>query len=105
MTDESEFLRQHLERVARFPQDVREAHEHTANHREEILTSRICGCFYCCRTFAPSAIEEWTDFADDDEQVGTTAMCPLCGIDSVIGDESGFEPTPEFLAKLHRYWF
>ena len=36
--------------------------------------------------FKPADILEWTD---DDQ----TALCPNCGIDSVIGDKSGYPVT------------
>jgi acetone carboxylase gamma subunit len=37
--------------------------------------------------------------------MGTTALCPYCGIDSVIGDKSGFPITKEFLEKMYQHWF
>lgn len=60
------------------------------NHRHEIEQSDLCGCLYCRRTFLPSAITYWID--DD-----TTAMCPHCGVDYVIGSASGYPITKEFL--------
>jgi len=76
-----------------------EAHAHSANHRDEIEASTIIGCFYCCKTSAPSLIEQWID--DD-----TTAMCPKCGIDSVIGDASGYPAGDrEFLQQMKAFWF
>ena len=93
----------HDRRVAAFPPDVRQAHGHSANHRAEVLGSSLCGCFYCCSTYAPDAIEEWTD--EDDHGVGTTAICPRCGIDSVIGDRAGFPLSSDFLEKMRAYWF
>ena len=51
---------------------------------------------YC---FKPADILEWTD---DDQ----TALCPNCGIDSVIGDKSGYPVTDlDFLKQMHTYWF
>lgn len=63
----------------------------------------MCGCFYCCSTFSPGAIKVWID--KNDQGVGTTALCPKCGIDSVIGDRAGFPVSPEFLEKMNEYWF
>jgi hypothetical protein len=37
--------------------------------------------------------------------MGQTAICPRCGIDSVIGDESGYPVTREFLAAMKAHWF
>jgi hypothetical protein len=88
----------HEQRVAAFPADVREAHQHSSQHRDEILASAQCGCFHCCAAFPPEQIVEWTD--DDG-----TAVCPRCGIDSVIGDRSGFPVSRAFLSSMRAHWF
>ena len=54
------------------------AQVHASKHRVEIEASEQCGCFFCFRTFAPSAIKSWTDG-------NQTALCPHCGVDSVLG--------------------
>ena len=64
---------------------LKEAHKKSSRHREEIRSSEICGCFYCLSIFNPSEIEDWTD--DDENKLGQTALCPKCGIDSVIGSK------------------
>lgn len=92
---------EHERRVAVFPASVREAHTHCSRHRAEILASS--GCFYCCSTFEPSLIEKWVD--EDAAGEGQTALCPHCGIDSVIGDQSGWEISVEFLRTMRQYWF
>lgn len=79
------------------------AHDRSSNHRDEIERSEVCGCFYCLAVFPPSRISEWIDAGDDD--VGTTAMCPECGIDSVLGAASGFPISAEFLGAMRAYWF
>ena len=81
---------------------LRTAHAHSIRHRAEVLASSACGCFYCCATFSPNTITGW---ADSETGEGQTALCPRCGVDSVLGDRSGFELSPEFLAKMKRYWF
>ncbi|MCW2349070.1 MULTISPECIES: cytoplasmic protein [unclassified Sphingobium] len=76
-----------------------EAHVHCANHRTELDRSSVAGCFYCCTSFAAAGIEDWVDD-------GGTALCPNCGIDSVIGDASGFRVSDEaFLKRMHSIWF
>ncbi len=79
-----------------------DAHRHSINNRSELIESDQCGCFYCRRLFPPSKIEEWTD---DDDEVGQTALCPYCGIDSVIGSKSGFPITRDFMKIMNRHWF
>ena len=77
------------------------AHDHSKNNRQEISQSEKCGCFYCLAVFMPESIKKWTD----DETQASTALCPYCGVDSVIGDNSGFEITEKQLEQMHKYWF
>jgi hypothetical protein len=94
---------EHQDQIEGFPTQIRDAHEHSINHRAEIESSKLRGFFYCRAQFTPDKIDRWVD--DDPHGKGSTALCPLCGIDSVLGDSSGFPITPEFLAEMHRYWF
>jgi len=98
-----DWIKEHTRRVSKFPKDVSGAHSHSANHRVEIENSLACGCFYCTSIFDPKAIEEWID--EDDDGIGQTALCPKCGIDSVIGDKSGYSITKDFLSEMKRHWF
>ena len=77
---------------------LEQAHKYCGWHREEILASDECGCFYCMELFRPDEINEWVDD-------GQTAMCPRCGIDSVLGSRSGFPLDRPFLEEMNRYWF
>jgi len=61
--------------------------------------STVCGCFYCLKIYSPDEINEWTDSEED------TAICPHCGIDSVLGDASGYDISEEFMSEMHGYWF
>jgi len=79
------------------------AHAHCAGHRKEIQTSQLCGCFYCLAVYPPTEITDWVDEGFNGE--GQTALCARCGIDSVIGDRSGFPLTPSFLAEMNRHFF
>ena len=83
-----------------------EAHRHCSLHAEEIGRSTVCGCFCCRNTFAPTEIIEWIDDQHVGEgRTGRTALCPKCGIDSVVGDASGFPLTREFLEAMYARWF
>lgn len=90
--------------------DIKAAHKHSSKHRAEVMRSTVCGCFHCLATFNPSEIWEWIDWpagtpSDQLNDAGTTAMCPRCGIDSVLGSASGYPITAEFLKEMQRYWF
>jgi hypothetical protein len=82
--------------------DIIRAHRHSIHHRDEVLASEQCGCFYCCAIFPSKEIAEWVD---QSQGVGQTALCPRCGIDSVIGAESGYPVTREFLKAMNVHWF
>jgi len=86
--------------MTKYTQDIlKSAHKHSIRHKTEVLQSENCSCFYCLKTFLPTEIVEWTD----EEQ---TALCPNCGIDSVIGDKSNYLITEiGFLTQMNRYWF
>lgn len=75
-----------------------DAHKHSTQHRAEIEGSGRCGCFFCFRTFPPTLIKKWTD-ADQ------TALCPSCGVDSVLGSGSSHRLDDAFLRKMHMHWF
>ena len=79
-------------------EDLEAAHKHCSGHRDEIAASTACGCFYCVSIFQPNEIEDWVNN-------GGSALCPRCGIDSVIGDASGFPVTIGFMASMRRRWF
>ena len=97
------FADEHERKRARVREEGRgyilDAHTHTVGHRAELEASAKAGCFYCCEVFAPSEIEDWVD--DDN-----CALCPGCGIDSVIGDASGYAiADKKFLKEMNEFWF
>jgi hypothetical protein len=97
--DELDEVRAHLDRFKAQGGPEIEAHPHCNNNRTALNESDLAGCFYCCETFDPKLVEEWVD-SDD------TAICPKCGIDSVIGSASGFPVgDSEFLKRMHEKWF
>ena len=81
-----------------------EAHNHSNNHMDKLKKDKICGCFYCLSIYPPEEIEEWIISDNDADRFGT-AICPHCGIDSVIGESSGYPITKEFLQGMKEYWF
>ena len=75
------------------------AHKFCSNHKAELQKDKKCGCFYCLKIFHPKEIKDWIKDSKG------TAICPYCGIDSVIGAYSGFPITTEFLSEMRKYWF
>lgn len=79
--------------------DYIKAHEYSINHKSQLQEDNTCGCFRCLEIFSPSEITQWIS-----DKKGT-ALCPHCGIDSIIGESSGYPITKEFLIKMNKYWF
>lgn len=81
--------------------DLQKAHTGSTRHRRDIERSAFCGCFCCERVFNAADITEWID---EDQ----TAMCPRCGIDSVLGSANCVPfrlNGAEFLARMSARWF
>lgn len=80
--------------------DCREAHKYSFANRKMLEKENRCGCFYCGKIFSPNEIDEWIEDTPD-----LTAVCPYCGIDSVIGESIGYPLTKESLDKMYEVWF
>ncbi|MCG1022697.1 cytoplasmic protein [Sutcliffiella horikoshii] len=78
--------------------NIANAHKFSSLHKNELVEDKKCGCFFCLEIYSPTLITEWID---QDQ----TAICPHCGIDSVIGESSGYPITKEFLEKMNKVWF
>jgi hypothetical protein len=78
--------------------NIAQAHKFSSHHKKGLEEDKKCGCFYCLEIYSPTLITEWIDRDQ-------TAICPHCGIDSVIGESSGFPITKEFLEKMNQAWF
>lgn len=78
--------------------DLIYAHQLCNSNQEKLKNAQVCGCFYCLRIFDPKEII-WEDEEDH------TAMCPYCGIDSVIPESATLPITKAFLKKMHEFWF
>ena len=75
-------------------------HRASFRGRKGLESAAHCFCFCCGADFAPSELDYWVD----DE---TTALCPECSIDAVLGDaQTGPELfTPEVCTALHNIYF
>lgn len=60
--------------------------------------NQLCGCFCCMTMFDSSEINNWTD-------KGRTALCPQCGIDSVLSQTTDIKITDKLLEAMYKRWF
>ena len=74
------------------------AHLSASKHRVEVEASEKCACFFCFRKFTPGEITSWID-------AGQTALCPKCGLDSVLGSASPPGIDDRFLRKMHQHHY
>lgn len=85
----------------RMPKRFKDAHKACFKNWRLLKKSKNCGCFYCLRVFKASEVAEWCTELDRRR----TALCPHCGIDSVIPDASGFPTDADFLREMKCWWF
>lgn len=83
--------------AVQFQQLVIDAHHYSRQHQDILQASQACGCFSCLARFRFDHIEDWLT------EEGT-ALCPYCGLDTVIGDACGYPVDSMFLYAMQRYW-
>ena len=77
-------------------------HHSTYRNEQQIKNSKDCGCFHCKTIFKP---EDVTDWCDNDGKGERTGRCPNCRMDSVLGDNSGVDITPDLLELMNLQFF
>jgi hypothetical protein len=82
--------------------ELKAIYSHSIRNEESILKSNLCGCFHCISTLAATDIKLSEMMVEKDGF--RTAICPICGIDSVLGDAS-VEITAELLEAMNEYYF
>lgn len=75
-------------------------HKLSSNHKELLIKEDICGCFYCVSIFNPKLITDWIEDEND-----LTAICPYCGIDSIIPNHSDYQLNKELLEEMRKHFF
>jgi len=76
--------------------------KYTTNNSVSLKNSSECACVYCFKKYNPNEITEWCDY--NSENVDVTAICPFCGIDSVIPNDS-VKYTDDDLIRWHKQGF
>ena len=57
--------------------------EYATRNERAINESTECACVYCLYILKPSEIVDYIHLSEDVDELGT-ALCPNCGIDSII---------------------
>ena len=81
---------------------LKAVYSHSIRNEESILKSDFCGCFHCISIFPVADVKSSAMMVEKDGC--KTAICPICGIDSVIGDAS-VEITAELLEEMNEHYF
>ena len=76
----------------------RQIHNRCGNNMRNIHSYTACGCFHCGYIFLGKDIEIKID-------EGRTALCPRCGIDSVIYEDEDLQITLQLLYEMRTVWF
>ena len=74
--------------------DKNDCCKHSIRNREAIKKSKQCGCYQCMTVFNSEEIKKWCDRSQ-------TALCPHCGIDSLLPDVTDVK----FLTECNIRWF
>lgn len=81
---------------------LRRLHKYCTFNKELIKKSKKCYCFYCKSTIdVEDMLKPTVQYIDG----GKTALCPKCGIDSIIPDATGEEITDKVIDEMYEYWF
>ena len=80
------------------------AHKHCILNYDEIISSKVCGCFYCLKIYSPDKVPHWLNENKTAVTCQYTALC-FCGNDAVIGSQSGYPISKKFLTDMHHRWF
>lgn len=67
----------------------------------EILNSDTCSCLFCRQTYSARTVSDWSNNED-----GTlNAICPICGMEAVVGDKKEGRISHEDLKELNLRFF
>ena len=87
-------------------QGLEKIHDQCGWHVDAVRASNQVGCFYCLAIFPSTDVSEWVE---EDPKCprgpGLTALCPKCGIDSILPDSLWFDLTPELLKEMNQHFF
>ena len=78
---------------------MKDCSKRSLSNISELLLTDTCGCYYCENMYNPKEIEEWIN-----DKEGATAICPKCGIDSVVPYNSKLDSSIDNFKILLKQW-
>jgi hypothetical protein len=72
-------------------------YQHSRLNRQFMVLGSACRCFHCLKAFPSEEVSRWTDD-------GETALCPRCGIDSVLSNNADELPD-DLIRQLQATYF
>lgn len=73
-------------------------HSFCRRNKDLLNQSDLAGCFYCRKIFVAKEVKKFVDVN------GQTALCPYCGVDSVIPGIC-IALTCDLLEEMSKFWF
>lgn len=73
---------------------------HSVDNEIEIVKSQRCGCYFCHSIFSARSVKDWLS-----DERGVSAICPECGMDTVLGDASGIQIDKQLLKNMSKQYF
>ena len=83
-------------------EELKAVYSNSIRNEESILNSDFCGCFHCISIFPAVDVKSAEFIIEKDGS--RTEICPICGIDSVLGDAS-VEVSAELLEEMNEHYF
>ena len=77
---------------------LKKLHAYSSHNKDLVAVSGKCYCFHCKAVVSSYLI---TDYADN----GQTALCPKCGIASILPDAIEEVTNKNIIAEMNEYWF
>ncbi len=77
-------------------------HGKSIRNKESLRASNMVGCFHCASMFPSTAVVAWTE---EFNPPGETGICPICGVDALIGDAVVPSISIDLLRQMKKLWF
>ena len=83
---------------------LQELKRHSRGNYREITQAVLCGCYGCEKVFLSDEIRDWIGL-DCRGENDATAICPFCGRNAVIAQDSPYPLKKDLLHELRACWY